>query len=301
MTQTEQPEKKSDYSDPLPPNAENTDGPSAPKQEKIACRNIENAKQFWRHWVARPIACIVPWIDKHDGVVTAAATVAIAFLTWSLSQDSRRQADTANDQFNIMRGQLDEMRFEQRPWIYADIGPGGRISRDQSGGLTFPIAFKVHNTGHLPATYVSPDIDGYLSGEGGVVGSMAVRGRQRKRCGLQLQQPNASDQIGVTVFPGQSVLLGANIWITADKIGEVRELEHKIGELSDFFPTPWGAGCIRYRSPDGAFHQTGIAFIVSMGKPGKEGAYALPIDPTSIDPQSLIIESWIEGGTAYAN
>jgi hypothetical protein len=116
-----------------------------------------------------------------------------------------------------------------------------------------------------------------------------------------LQQPNASDQIGVTVFPGQSVLLGADIGITAYEIGEVRELEHKIRKASDFFPTPWGAGCIRYRSPDGAFHQTGIAFTVSMGKPGKEGVYALPIDPTSIDPQSLIIEPWIEGGTAYAN
>jgi hypothetical protein len=204
-------------------------------------------------------------------------------------------------QLNVMQGQLEEMRYEQRPWIYADIGPGGRIFRNQSGGLTFTVAFRFHNIGHLPAMYVSPDIEGYLSGEGGVVGSQTVRERQRKRCGLSLQQPNGPDQIGVTVFPGQSVLFGASIGITTDEIDDVRKRDQKIGRISDFFPTPWGAGCIRYRSPDGAVHQTGIAFTISMRKPGNEGAWALRIDPTSIDPQNLIIAQWIEGGTAYAN
>jgi hypothetical protein len=153
MAQTEQPEKKSDYPDPLPSNAENTDGPSAPKQEKIARHNIENAKQFWRRWMERPIACIVRWIDKHDGVVTAAATVAIAFLTWSLSQDSRRQADTANNQFRIMKGQLDAMEADQRPWVSIDGDHHSGIVWDERGAR-LSVLFNLKNVGKSPAADV---------------------------------------------------------------------------------------------------------------------------------------------------
>lgn len=243
----------------------------------------------------------INWWNPINWNWTAVATCVIAIFTILIWCVGINQWRTFQGQLNVLQGQLAEMQSEQRPWIYADIGPGGRIFSNQSGGLTFPVAFKFHNTGHLPAMYVSPDIDGYLSGEGGVVGSLTVRDRQRKRCGLPLQQPSASDQIGVTVFPGQSVLFGTGIGITADEIGEVRKLEQKMGMVSDFFPSPWGTGCIRYRSPDGAFHQTGVAFTISMAKPGNEGTFVLSIDPTSIDPQNLIIQRWIEGGTAYAN
>lgn len=237
-------------------------------------------------------------------VIAAAAVVNVHVVKGQLDSmndsgiDTRNLAEAAKHQLHVMQDQLTEMQSEQRPWIYADIGPGGKIFRDQSGGLTFQIAFRFHNTGRLPAMYVSPDIEGYLSGEGGVIGSRIIRERQQKRCGPPLQQPDTTDQIGVTIFPGQSVLLGSAIGITRDEIDEIVKLEQ---DKIDKVIFPWGTGCIRYRSPDGAFHQTGVAFTINMLKPGNESARALPIDPTSIDPKSLVIEPWIEGGTAYAN
>jgi hypothetical protein len=113
VSETEHPKEKSDYPSPFPPNAENTGGPGSPRQGKIAYHNIEKAKQFCRRWVARPTVCIIQWIDRHDGIVTAAATVAIACLTWSLAQDSSRQAETAKAQFKVMKGQLDEMKNQR--------------------------------------------------------------------------------------------------------------------------------------------------------------------------------------------
>jgi len=71
VSQTEHPDEERNGPETLPPNAENSERSNAPKQEKIAWHKIENAKQFWRQRVARPIAWTVRWIDKHDGVAIA--------------------------------------------------------------------------------------------------------------------------------------------------------------------------------------------------------------------------------------
>src|ERR1700741_4920583 len=70
-------------------------------------------------------------------------------------------------QCRVLSRTLNEMRDEQRPWVYADLSSGGKIFRNQSGGLTIPIGLTFHNIGRLPAMYVSPDIEGYLSGSRG--------------------------------------------------------------------------------------------------------------------------------------
>lgn len=185
-------------------------------------------------------------------------------------------AGFAYNQWQVMRGQLDEMRVEQRPWVYADITPGDAVFRNQSGGLTFVIAFTVHNTGHLPAMYVSPDIEGYLSGEEGKVGSQLVADHQNRRCGYPVQQPGATDQLGTTVFPGQNLSIGTSFGITQSEIDFVTKLTiEKTGNVMQFM-TPWGVGCVRYRSPDGSPHQTGVAFIIDRIEPGKSGYLPYP-------------------------
>jgi hypothetical protein len=266
-------------------------------------------------------------------LVTALATVAIAILTYfvavyangqlkvfgaqleemkstgrqtdnlieanqKLADAAVKQAAAVGAQLSVMQGQLDEMKAEQRPWVYADIGIGGKAYKTQSNGIGFPIGFMFHNTGHMPAFYVSADIEGYLSGGDNQSAVTSVRDRQKRRCDPPLQQSAASDQIGVTVFPGQAVPFGASIAISETEIDNVKKLSAglPITPLS-----PWGVGCIRYRTPDGIGHQTGVAFTIGMIKPGVDGQFVLPSDPTTIDPRQLIIMPWIEGGIAYAN
>lgn len=197
----------------------------------------------------------------------------------------------------ILFNQLRETQYEQRPWVFAEIGPGGPILRNQSGGLTIQVGFKFHNTGHLPALYVSPDLDVYLSGDdgerGGSYGSY-VRERQKRRCDGQFQQPLAGDQVGVTVFPGQDVKVGIGKGIDARSIDKA--VNNEMGYL-----IPWVVGCIRYRAPGGDFHQTGVAFQVLMSKPGQTFLFNLPADPTTVDPHNIVMSPWVDGGTAYAN
>jgi hypothetical protein len=67
--------------------------------------------------VAKGFQTIVSWLNFHNGLLTAIATAAIAYLTVSVSADSKRQAETAvgllsanQSQQKIMQGQLDEMQ-----------------------------------------------------------------------------------------------------------------------------------------------------------------------------------------------
>lgn len=222
---------------------------------------------------------------------TAGATVAIAAFTAAT-------IGVGIAQWHILSGTLNEMKAEQRPWIYADLSPGGKIFRNQSGGLTFPIGFTFHNDGHLPAFYVFPDIEAYLSGEDGKVGSTTARERQRIRCDRPLSKQST---IGITVFPSQKTGFGASVGITAEEIESAGKAYRAATGRNAEFIFPWVTGCIRYRSLDRIEHQTGIAFTIDNWKPGTFPVLALPVDPTIIDPGQIHISPWVEGGTAYAN
>ena len=70
--------------------------------------------------VAKGFQIIVSWLNLHNGLLTAIATAAIAYLTVSISADSKRQAETAvellsanQSQQKIMQGQLDEMQKQR--------------------------------------------------------------------------------------------------------------------------------------------------------------------------------------------
>jgi hypothetical protein len=260
-------------------------------------------------WIARRIRKIKRYFQKHRAEKkkqdptehaarsTANATWVIAGFTGVTIAVGALQYCTFNRQLTVMKGTLDEMRDEQRPWVYADLEIGGRPYRTQSDGFGFPIKFVLHNTGHLPALYVSPDIEGYLSGGDGQSAVTSIRDRQKKRCDSPLQQPTASDQIGVTVFPNQTVPFGTGIGISATEVDVVKKRSG-----AGMVPlVPWGVGCIRYRTTDGVWRQTGIAFSIGMTKAGQPLPFVLPLDPTTVDPDQLVITPWIEGGTAYAN
>ena len=81
-----------------------------------------------------------------------------------------------------MQGQVNEMKDEQRPWTYADLGIGGRPYRTQSNGFDFLISLTFHNVGHSPALCF-PNVEGYLLGNNDQSSIAALRPRQKPlRC-----------------------------------------------------------------------------------------------------------------------
>lgn len=84
-----------------------------PQQNRTAKRIVEKAGKGIRRWFWQ----VIVFLDGHNGLVTALATVAIAYLTYSLAADSSRQAAISRGQLDTMQSQLDEMRDERRPWL----------------------------------------------------------------------------------------------------------------------------------------------------------------------------------------
>ncbi|MCE9650243.1 MAG: hypothetical protein K8R18_11540 [Parvibaculum sp.] len=105
MTEAEEPTGQADESKRSPPTPESSESTSAPQSKKIPKKYIHNAQQFGRIFIIRPLDIVVIWLDGHDGLVTALATVAIAWLTWNL-------ATYAGHQEKIIQGQLAEMHSQ---------------------------------------------------------------------------------------------------------------------------------------------------------------------------------------------
>jgi hypothetical protein len=83
-----------------------------PNEREDAERRNQEVREKRERYLFRPARRFASCFERYNGAVTAAATVAIACLTISLSLDSNRQAETARQQFTIMQGQLDEMKVQ---------------------------------------------------------------------------------------------------------------------------------------------------------------------------------------------
>jgi hypothetical protein len=89
----------------------------SPRQPIITERQKEQARQFLEKWAKRPAQRLIKYLDDHSGALTAAATVAIAWLTTSLSHDSAKQAESANGQLSVMKQQIEATIIQLRPYI----------------------------------------------------------------------------------------------------------------------------------------------------------------------------------------
>lgn len=154
MNDADEPSQETQDTEPFKSQRIYADGTAAPRQASISQDQIQKARAFVQKWVLNPILRFIRFLDAHNGALTAAATVAIAALTWSLSYDSKRQADTTRDQVGVMKGQLDEMRAEQRPWLSAVVTLAGQYSFDPKRGGTIQFRIVSQNSGKTPAQRV---------------------------------------------------------------------------------------------------------------------------------------------------
>jgi len=66
----------------------------------------------WKRFVCRPITALIAWLDQHSSTVTAAATAAIAILTYFLASYAYDQGISADKQWRIMQSQVDDTRAQ---------------------------------------------------------------------------------------------------------------------------------------------------------------------------------------------
>jgi hypothetical protein len=99
-----------------------------------------------RRWTNDPAMF---WITL-AGVIAVVAYTSVA--AW--------QGRLMSDQLNVMRGQLNAMAFDERPWLALDVSIGGPLVHDavgSSNGVTWhvPLAYRIKNLGKTPAIDVA--------------------------------------------------------------------------------------------------------------------------------------------------
>jgi hypothetical protein len=133
-------------------------------------------------------------VRKHLNELTLLVTVAAIVVYWL-------QLSVMRDQQAVMKAQVDEMRQEQRAWVYADVKPAAPITYDEHG-MSVTVQFVFHNTGKLPATRVTPSFGVRVED-----GQVANTWSEIQKMACQNAAPDSKPLIGHTVFPDQTAVV----------------------------------------------------------------------------------------------
>ena len=261
MGEENEPKQSSQQSQETRPFFIEGDTAAPPNYKQDYKRRFKRPRCFAHKWVVRPTSWVVRWLDQHNGVVTAVATVAIAYLTWSLTSDSRRQAESSDGQLQAIKRQLGVMESDQRPWISNevhskfDLGPNGIII-----ALIYPLT----NKGRTPAQQVFP-IGFFFADSDGDSAQETVA----KMCKIDVQ-----NNFGLTIFPDQHIDQVYNTVLTRDFVASsykggiiFKEKTFKLNNALLFF-----GGCIKYKfsSENSTNHYSFFLYDVAEKDTGKE-------------------------------
>ena len=285
--QKEEPDGTGEPPAPAPPTRETHDPSAASAERPAKVGSAGNPIHIRDPDVGRWTLGLMIWTGGLVGVAIVSA--GISYFQWcelqkaGVQTDStiaalNRQAGATEAQQKLMQQQLDEMRDEQRPWVYSDAPVFLRsITKNPNGVWDVNIQFTLRNTGHLPAFNVKYILDSPIPT---IVAPNTVTEYQRKKCTPQGAEP--ATITGYTVFPGQIVKDGVTIGIWPF------DADRAIGKYH-YLPV-WIIGCFQYKIPGSdAPHFTRFAYAV--GQEAKVNDYPpLPIDPSAIPPDQLHVE-----------
>ena len=183
--------------------------------------------------------------------------------THALAKAAEAQAEATKTQLVVMKGQLDAMREDQRPWIRLDASLASDLTYDFSGDARILISYSVENTGHSPAIDVYVDEDTAVILGVPIAAQKAVSERQKRR-GFAF-----SGVMGITLFPGQKHIIYKNIPIALSSIKAYQaKMESDFRHPMDTTYIPFIVGCVDYKfafSDD--HHQTGFIFDIRKQSP----------------------------------
>jgi hypothetical protein len=259
------------------------DSAPTPSEKQIAERGNqqtqENRERFiyspFRDFFARPVTATISWLDGHGGTITAAATLAIAVLTYFVASNAYDQGTIFKRQLTIMQGQLDGIEADRRPWVYITRPiieePGLRVVQD---GVVIAVTFGYKNVGKTPAKFA--DILGHMR----VVNQAEYGKPSFAACEDRKRQPRKTLTEGVTIFPDQEGFIRSGFGMKSDELGRLRKEPGTALVI---------AGCIDYLFPTGPDHHE-TRFFYEIDRSGPNQTFlAIDIDHLPTGAGGLVI------------
>jgi hypothetical protein len=219
------------------------------------------------------LSAVWKWIDRHDGLLAAVATIVLAIATVVLAGLTYRMAEDSSGQLRAMQGQIDEMEAAQRPWVDAHTTVSLPLTYSplmQSNPAPAPhigLTFQFKNVGHSPAFHV-----GVWSILYRLPNKMSELQYQAENCEPYRKSRHGST-VGFTLFPGDEVRSETMFSVNAGK-EEAAFWESNRDDVALFV-----VGCIAYSGRHGGeIHLT--PFIYRVMTLSDDGKSFIPIGKT---------------------
>lgn len=225
----------------------NTLTPVGTKQKYEACKAY--ARRYYEKICNRPW-----WFKEKEPVAKFTGWVAIFTLLLAL---------VAGLQTCILSNQLQELKDENRPWIYVENAlPASSLAISESD-VSLSLEFHLNNTGRFPSRFTS--IAGEFFYFHGTAAS-ALRDDILQKLFVSVpacRQRRRTPFPGTAVFPQQRIRIKQPFAMDKTSISEWKNL--KAGEIGAIII----AGCVDYLFPTGGtHHQTQFVYEIQKGAPG---------------------------------
>jgi hypothetical protein len=250
--QADKPSNNSRCANPFPPTMGKSGSSDSPQHQEKTKSYKDKSKAFFQKFIWRWITHAVRLANDNNGLVTALATVAIAALTWSISEDSKQQAKIARDQFKVMQGQLDAMEADRRPWVSAKPVLDGIVWNKLGANVQYHL--ELTNSGHEAGLnmMVSTDVIPFSLTPGSVGAIDWVR-----KVSDNFKNSKMIKHIGPPILPNSIVNLVREKTIEREEIEAFNKKVGSDGSAIGPYLMPINlAYVVNYFSPNGTPHQT---------------------------------------------
>ena len=172
----------------------------------------------------------------------------------------------ANGQLGAMRGQLDEMRDEQRPFVFIKSIAISNV-RIEAKALFATFDYTLVNSGHLPA----------IAAIGQIEANPFLPGLLSKYADLEKRACMNMPGLGETILPGEDpVSFSANALLAY------------VQDAKSAGVLPLVAACVSYKDPAGRYHHTPYFYDVMVARNGSP-CCMVPIDPIALSKSVVTI------------
>jgi transposase-like protein len=182
---------------------------------------------------------------------TARATWAIAILTAVTIGVGWSQYRIFDRQLTVMRGQLDAMEADQRPWLRPKIIEMEPLAITEKN-ISFGVTFEFINSGKSPATQIGHSADLHRAGK-------SLYSAYADLC--MAAEMSGNDTIAPTIFPNENGNRRfTDLWSKPNVADFNTRFSGPYNPNPIFYVTPTVIGCIAYRAtPESKFHHTRFA------------------------------------------
>jgi hypothetical protein len=229
-------------------------------------------------------------------IVAGAGIVVAVCSLQSLNQSvvaANKQADAAATQAQTAQ---QEFELSERPWVYEKVAIAKPLTYDTAGDAIIDLNFLLTNIGHSPAAATSVNLTAFAEHTPDFITA------QKQVCDPIRNRPPSAHAIGVSMFPGEQIVLGEVVSVPRKQIdAEVAywtdrfKLEKGKKPLIPFVPVV--VGCIDYRfefAP--GHHQTPFIFEILRSK-AKLPDLDFVLEPFKTVPVAdLKLRQWFEAG-----